>query len=170
MITIFKTKKYKPIIFDDPLYADSISINLRDLFKGSLSLTVKELKERIIDLPDYKMIYFRNGTLHLYNGLLFLTENAHSSFTGVVLICKNEKDELVACVYNDNMPASIHTIFNKYIKKFGITRKNTIPITYKEFVKLFSWPIEMGLDDYDENVQKELSNAFINNEKQQLNG
>lgn len=171
MITIFKTKKYKPIIFDNPSLINEIKTEVSPKNLSSLYTTLANLNQVISD-PHFnnKRVSLRYVSFIIHDGILVLKPYPNEPIKNMVLICKDEKDELVAFVLKQNLSPSINTIFNKFIKRYGVSRKNTIQLSYIEFVKLFVCPIKIKMNDYEENVQNTISNNFINEEKQKLNG
>jgi hypothetical protein len=88
----------------------------------------------------------------------------------MVVICKDKDDKLIALISIDTTSTQIKTIFNKFISRYNVKRKDIKYVTYNELVKLVMWPVEIDMDDWLIETQEKLSSDFINNEKQQLNG
>lgn len=143
-------EKYKSYILD----TDNISLTRK-------YLTVKDFVSYFDDFISYTKDYaFNIKTRYTFSildkGFLFISEySLHIHTIGIVC---NQNDKLILYYYTDNKYTNI---LNKFAKYYNIERKNKIELSYNDLTNKFILPVKINIEDYDENVQNELSKEFI---------
>lgn len=178
---IYKTNKSLPIVFEHESFKDSILVDLK--YEHSVSWgnwsTLKDIKE---DLPyllnsindnstKVTRKYTRMYITLMLRGILCIREKDYS-VDYVSIVCK-ENNKLVAYITSSesifDVPATIITLSNKFVKAYGVKLKDFQYMEKAEFIKKFCLPFELTLEDYSKEYQKEISSNFLKEEISKLN-
>lgn len=164
---IFKTKQLIPIIFDEEDYKDKVFIETISLSLSNRHGTFAEINSdgysSISNRDAFTRYITRDNTLDFIPGVLILSDYYKTNkIPYTAIVCKDKKGKLKGVFYRNDLSGVKLAIFNKFFKRYGITRKDIIVLTKNEISKNFLWPISADIKDYNEDYQKELSNKFLN--------
>lgn len=182
MLKLNKTKDKIPLIFTHPLHTRDVEINFEHLignfYTGPYSISdiqeyIKylELKEsRCFDgwkydsyRTDWKLYFHKGVVAYRYTGWENITDK---NYKFLVVIYTDLKDNTLKAYVDQNYftyNPSHKTLINKFLKYYGINpRKDVLFVDNDNAFEVFRLKLDVNMNDYDPNVQKEMSNNFKN--------
>lgn len=167
---IYRKLKQFPIIFESEDLKNQNYFTISDSLRYNIYSDLKEVNSNIEHhINTESNIRTRMYRLNFMRGLLLIGEFS----THTLVIIYREDNELRAYYTSSfsqlNIPTSIITIINKFVKSHEVKLKNLLFIEKSEFIAKFCIPYEINLNDYDEEVQKKISSEFIKEELAKLN-
>ncbi len=178
MITIYKTSKHNPIIFDDNPDKSSFDLSKTDNLDWLTLSDLNNKNERygIENIRLSTKVKLRDKNVFIHKGCIaFSYKNSYpEKFSGAAIICHKRTGNLnfmvhYALVFSDGLSSTEKTILNKFLKRYDITRKNVINLDRKEFTKELLWPVEINILDWNKEIQLEMSSKFIKELREKVN-
>ena len=179
MLKLNKTKDKIPLIFTHPLYTRAVEINFEGLanhfYTGPYSIQdipkyISEIeRDDSIFYDGWKYrnektswnLYFHKGVIsYRYSGWEGYTDNLNHF---LVVIYTDLKDNGLKAYVNQNYftyNPSHKTLINKFLKYYGINPRTDVTFVDDSAFETFRLRLDINMDDYDPNVQKEMSNNF----------
>lgn len=182
MLKLNKTKDKIPLIFTHPLHTRDVEINfeelIRSFYKGPCNMSdipeyisKLEIKNstyydgwKYINNKTYRNLYFHKGTISYRYDYRYEGWKGDGQNHFLVVIYLDLKDDLIKAYVNQNYLAenpSHKTLINKFLKYYGINPRTDVTFVDNDNAfDIFKLKLEINMDDYDPNVQKEMSNNF----------
>ena len=167
MKAIYKTKETVPLIFD--YYPDTHVVDLYEALHWSLGdyeaywHTQTELNRLFshYDQTKFNKFNLRNGDLIMGKGIMYF-----NSFKAVIY--KEDGELKGAQMSTWDISSGRQTIVNKFFKHYGIKLKDVIELSEGDFTRKFIFPINFGINDLHENVQKTISSEFLRQQRDKI--
>lgn len=108
------------------------------------------------EISSYK-IFAKYDSFYLNRGLLYIADYSYN-YSTIGIVC-NQNGKFILYYYTDGRYPQL---LNKFAKHYNVEKKNKIALSYTDFNNKFLFPIKIAIEDYNEEVQSEMSKNFIN--------